>query len=162
MNWQEYVAFLTGWASSSEWDCSFKRVTESGNTVFLELEERSRIGDFSNSVNSASIYEFNDAGKITRIGVYLQMALPDPEMLASYSDVETSSTRPDRKAGRAEAFQGDHRGAVLRGGRSAGRVFVEAAEDQEDRAGRAVDVDAGRQCVLAGALFENFADEAAP
>ena len=90
MNWQECVAFLTGWASSSEWDCSFKRVTESGNTVFLELEERSRIGDFSNSVNSASIYEFNDAGKITRIGVYLQMALPDPEMLASYSDVEIS------------------------------------------------------------------------
>ena len=90
MNWQEYVAFLTGWASSSEWDCSFKRVTESGNTVFLELEERSRIGDFSNSVNSASIYEFDDGGKITRIDVYLQMALPDPEMLASYSDVEIS------------------------------------------------------------------------
>ena len=90
MNWQEYVALLTGWASSSEWDCSFKRVTESGNTVFLELEERSRIGDFSNSVNSASIYEFDDGGKITRIDVYLQMALPDPEMLASYSDVEIS------------------------------------------------------------------------
>ena len=90
MNWQEYVAFLTGWASSSEWDCSFKRVTESGNTVFLELEERSRIGDFSNSVNSASIYEFDNGGKITRIDVYLQMALPDPEMLASYSDVEIS------------------------------------------------------------------------
>lgn len=90
MNWQEYVAFLTGWASSSEWDCSFKRVTESGNTVFLELEERSRIGDFSNSVNSASIYELDDGGKITRIDVYLQMALPDPEMLASYSDVEIS------------------------------------------------------------------------
>ena len=105
MNWQEYVAFLTGWASSSEWDCSFKRVTESGNTVFLELEERSRIGDFSNSVNSASIYEFNDAGKITRIGVYLQMALPDPEMLASYP-TSRSPTRPDRKAGRAEAVSG--------------------------------------------------------
>lgn len=50
MNWQEYVAFLTGWASSSEWDCSFKRVTESGNTVFLELEERSRIGDISRAL----------------------------------------------------------------------------------------------------------------
>ena len=33
---------------------------------------------------------FNDSGKITRIDVYLQMALPDPEMLASYSDVEIS------------------------------------------------------------------------
>jgi hypothetical protein len=88
MNWQEYVSFLTNWATASEWDSSFKRVTEVGNVVFLELEERSRIGDFSNSVNSVSVYEFNDAGKITHIDVYLQMALPDPDMLASYEGVE--------------------------------------------------------------------------
>ena len=43
---------------------------------------------FSNSVNSVSVYEFNAAGKITHVDVYLQMALPDPEMLASYSEVE--------------------------------------------------------------------------
>jgi hypothetical protein len=90
MNWQEYVGFLTDWAASSEWDCSFKRVTQSGNVVFLELEERSRIGDFSNSVNSVSTYEFNGSGKITRIDVYLQMALPDPDMLAGYDGIEIS------------------------------------------------------------------------
>ena len=88
MNWDEYVAFLTDWATSSEWESEFKRVTEVGDVVFLELEERSRIGDFSNSVNSVSVYEFDDAGKITRIDVYLQMALPDPDMLASYRGVE--------------------------------------------------------------------------
>ena len=88
MNWQEYVTFLTNWASNSEWECSFKRITEAGNVVFLELEERSRIGDFSNSVNSVSVYEFDKAGKITHIDIYLQMALPDPDMLGSYADVE--------------------------------------------------------------------------
>ena len=88
MNWNDYVAFLTGWASNSEWECSFKRISEVGNVVFLELEERSTIGDFSNSVNSVSVYEFNAAGKITHIDVYLQMALPDPDMLASYAGVE--------------------------------------------------------------------------
>lgn len=88
MNWAEYVSFLTNWATSSEWDSSFKRVTEVGNVVFLELEERSRIGEFSNSVNSLSVYEFDAVGKITRIDVYLQMALPDPDMLASYEGVE--------------------------------------------------------------------------
>ncbi|GAY18147.1 hypothetical protein [Mycobacterium sp. shizuoka-1] len=88
MNWDEYVAFLTNWATSSEWESEFKRVTEAGDVVFLELEERSRIGDFSNSVNSVSVYEFDAAGKITRIDVYLQMALPDPDMLASYRGVE--------------------------------------------------------------------------
>lgn len=88
MNWQEYVTFLTNWASNSEWECSFKRITEAGDVVFLELEERSRIGDFSNSVNSLSVYEFDKAGKITHIDIYLQMALPDPDMLGSYADVE--------------------------------------------------------------------------
>lgn len=90
MNWEDYVSFLTNWATSSQWECSFKRITESGNVVYLELEERSRIGDFSNSVNSVSVYEFNEAGKIVHVDIYLQMALPDPDMLSSYSGVDIS------------------------------------------------------------------------
>ncbi len=90
MDWKQYVDFLTNWATSSEWDCSFKRVTEAANVVFLELEERSKIGSFESSVNSVSVYEFNPAGKITHVDVYLQMALPDPDMLASYEGVEIS------------------------------------------------------------------------
>lgn len=88
MTWQDYAEFLTNWATSSNWECSFKRITESGNVVFLELEERSRIGDFDNSVNSMSVYEFDDAGKIIRIDVYLQMALPSADMLKSYDGVQ--------------------------------------------------------------------------
>jgi hypothetical protein len=88
MTWPEYVSFLTNWASSSEWECSFRRITEHGNVVFLELEERSRVGAFSNAVNSMTVYEFTEAGSIARIDVYLQMALPDPDMLKSYDGVE--------------------------------------------------------------------------
>jgi hypothetical protein len=88
MNWDTYIAFLTNWATSSEWESELKRVTEAGSVVFLELKERSRIGEFSNSVNSVSVYEFDQSGKITRIDVYLQMAVPDPDMLASYEGVE--------------------------------------------------------------------------
>lgn len=87
MNYAEYVAFLTGWAMSSEWECSFKRVTEHDGVVFLELEERSRIGDYSSVVNSMSVYEFNAAGKIRHIDIYLQMELPPQEMLQSYEGV---------------------------------------------------------------------------
>src|SRR5215510_3352788 len=46
MKWPEYVDFLTNWATSSEWECSFRRITETNGLVFLELEERSAIGDF--------------------------------------------------------------------------------------------------------------------
>ncbi|MFT3931209.1 MAG: hypothetical protein QM709_13025 [Spongiibacteraceae bacterium] len=84
MTWQDYVDFLSSWATSSEWDCSFKRISEVGSVVFLELEERSRIGSFQSVVNSLSVYEFNGAGKVNHIAVYLQMELPDPEMLKSY------------------------------------------------------------------------------
>ena len=80
MRWPDYVDFLTGWARSSEWECSFKRITETADRVFLELEERSTVGDFSSVVNSLSVYEFNDAGKITHIDLYLQMAMPNTNM----------------------------------------------------------------------------------
>ncbi|WP_024801697.1 hypothetical protein [Nocardia sp. BMG51109] len=88
MTWAEYTAFLTGWAPSAQWDCTFKRITEHGDVVFLELEERSAIGDFTSVVNSMSVYEFDAAGKITHIDVYLQMELPKPEMLAAYDGAD--------------------------------------------------------------------------
>lgn len=90
MNWQEYTTFLTNWASSAQWDCSFKRVSEAGGVVFLELEERSQVGDFASVVNSMSVYEFDDAGKIVHIDVYLQMELPSPELLAGYDGVDVA------------------------------------------------------------------------
>ena len=90
MGWSHYVEFLTNWATSSEWACSFKRITETAGLVFLELEERSRIGDFSNVVNSLSVYEFTDAGRIRHIDLYLQMTPPQPEMLKSFEGVGLS------------------------------------------------------------------------
>ncbi len=76
MDWDAYVAFLTGWASSSEWECTFKRITEHDGLVFLELEERSVVGDFRSVVNSLSVYEFGPDDRIRRLDLYLQMALP--------------------------------------------------------------------------------------
>ncbi|MDV3125865.1 hypothetical protein M1247_13130 [Mycobacterium sp. 21AC1] len=90
MRWDEYVAFLTGWAANAEWECTFKRITESDGLVFLELEEHSVVGEFDSMVNSLSVYEFGDTGKITHIDVYLQMALPSADMLKSYDGVEIS------------------------------------------------------------------------
>lgn len=90
MDWPAYIDFLTNWATSSEWECSLRRVTETPDAVFLELEERSRIGEFANVVNSLSVYEFTDAGKIRHIDLYLQMELPPAEMLKSFEGAEFS------------------------------------------------------------------------
>ena len=90
MNWADYIAFLTPWAMHSGWEGSFKRVTESGNVVLLELEERSEVGGFSSVVNSVSVYEFGLSGKIEHLDIYLQMPMPDPAMLANYADIKIS------------------------------------------------------------------------
>ncbi|HET6950300.1 MAG TPA: hypothetical protein VFI47_07995 [Acidimicrobiales bacterium] len=87
MDWDEYVGFLTRWAPTAEWECSFKRITEISNLVFLELEERSRMGDVSSTVNSVSVFEFDDAGKIRHIDIYLQMPIPAEFMPDSYAGV---------------------------------------------------------------------------
>ena len=76
MDWAGYTAFLTGWATTSDWECTFKRITEHDDLVFLELEERSVVGDFRSVVNSLSVYQFSDDGRIRRLDLYLQMALP--------------------------------------------------------------------------------------
>ena len=83
MQWSDYVRFLTDWATSSQWECSFKRITETEDLVFLELEERSTVNDYTSSVNSISVYDFDDTGKITHVDVYLQMVLPNRDVRKS-------------------------------------------------------------------------------
>ncbi|MGW4099651.1 MULTISPECIES: hypothetical protein [unclassified Mycobacterium] len=90
MNWDEYTDFMTNWASASEWDGLFKRVSEVDGVVYLELEEHTKMGDFESVVNSISVYEFTAEDKIRHIDLYLQMALPNTEMLTSYEGVEIS------------------------------------------------------------------------
>lgn len=76
MDWAGYVEFLTGWASTSEWECTFRRITEHGNLVFLELEERSVVGEYRSVVNTLSVYGFGDDDRIVSLDVYLQMEFP--------------------------------------------------------------------------------------
>lgn len=75
VDWKQYAAILTQWATTSEWECSFKRVTEDAGRVFLELEERSKVGDNRDVVNSLTVYEFNAAGKLRHLDIYLQRAM---------------------------------------------------------------------------------------
>src|SRR4051812_33915758 len=44
-NWPQYREFLTEFATAAEWEGTFKRISEVPNLVFLELEERTRMGD---------------------------------------------------------------------------------------------------------------------
>lgn len=87
MDWPTYAGFLTDWAKSSEWECSFKRVTEHDGVVWLELEERSKHDGVWGAINSTSVYEFDDAGRIRHLDIYLQMKLPEAAMPEFYREL---------------------------------------------------------------------------
>lgn len=71
--WPQYRDLLTRWAGSTEFWSRFRRITEAGNLVFLELEEHNTPKDGPESVvNSVSVYEFDAAGKLVHLDIYLQ------------------------------------------------------------------------------------------
>lgn len=73
MTYQDMKNFLKKWGLTSYWEGSFKRATEHDNVVFLELEERNTHNGITIIVNTVSVYEFNDEGKIRHLDVYIQM-----------------------------------------------------------------------------------------
>jgi hypothetical protein len=91
VNWDEYAEMLANWAISSQWECSFKRITEVGRLVFQELEERSKVGDQRSTVNSVSVYEFDENDKITHLDIYLQMKPAEIEMARAGGWAEASA-----------------------------------------------------------------------
>ena len=95
MTWQQYIELLTRWAAGgAQWEGSFKRVTEHDRVVFLELEERTRQGEHLSVINSNSVYEFNAAGKVVHLDIYLQMRPMHPDMMKAYDGVLPSSDTP--------------------------------------------------------------------
>lgn len=75
MDWPAYRAMLTAWGTSTEFWSSFRRISEVGKVVFLELEEHNTPAGMAETVvNSLSVYEFDDAGLLVHLDIYLQIA----------------------------------------------------------------------------------------
>ena len=71
--WAEYRELLNKWGGATEFWSEFRRITEAGNLVFLELTEHNTPKDGPESVvNSVSLYEFDGAGKLVHLDIYLQ------------------------------------------------------------------------------------------
>ena len=72
-DWRAYTDMLTQWAGSTDsFETRVHRVSESGNLVYYEIEERHQRGDNVSVVNSLTVFEFGDDAKIRRLAVYLQ------------------------------------------------------------------------------------------
>lgn len=74
-NWQQYTEMLTRWAAATEsFATTVRRISESSTLVYFEIEERHFRGDDIHVVNSMTVFEFNEAGKIRHLDAYLQQA----------------------------------------------------------------------------------------
>lgn len=74
MDWQQYREMLTKWASATVFETTLHRIAELPGLVYLEVEERHIRDDQVAVVNSMTVFEFNEAGAIRRLDVYLQQA----------------------------------------------------------------------------------------
>jgi hypothetical protein len=74
-NWEQYTEMLTRWASATDsFETTVRRISESRGLVYFEVEERHFRAGKVNVVNSMTVFEFNDDGKIRHLDVYLQRA----------------------------------------------------------------------------------------
>ncbi len=75
IDWQQYKKYISQYAAHTSWDGKLRRVTEVPGLVILELEEHNTVNGVTDISNTVTIYEFNDAGKIDHLDVYV-MPLP--------------------------------------------------------------------------------------
>jgi hypothetical protein len=72
-DWTQYREFLSGWASGgTRFEKTVFRVTEVGDTVFREIEERHYRGEEFIRKNVMAVFRFNAEGKIVRLHIYEQ------------------------------------------------------------------------------------------
>ena len=61
------------WAPATDFRSRFRRISEVGNLVFLELEEHNTPpGGAESVVNSLTLCEFDDAARLVHLDIYLQ------------------------------------------------------------------------------------------
>lgn len=73
MGWDVYRGLLMMWGTTTDFWSEFHRISEVGNRVFLELTEHNTPrGGAESVVNSCTVYQFDDAGKLIELGIYLQ------------------------------------------------------------------------------------------
>lgn len=70
--WATYRDYVTKYAGHTRWEGTLRRITEAPNLVVLELEERNTRGGETDVSHTVTIYEFNAAGKLRHLDVYVR------------------------------------------------------------------------------------------
>jgi hypothetical protein len=69
--WQQYKSMIAQYGAMTDWEGTLRRITEAAGIVFLELEERNTMHGVMDVSNTVTIYNFNQAGKLCNLDVYV-------------------------------------------------------------------------------------------
>lgn len=72
LDWDQYLQFNIGWAGGTQFEMTVFHITEAGNSVFQEIEERHYHGDTFIRKNVIAVYRFNADNKIVHLDIYEQ------------------------------------------------------------------------------------------
>ncbi|MCW1428945.1 hypothetical protein [Novosphingobium sp. JCM 18896] len=73
LDWPAYTEFLTGWArGGTQFEFTQFHITEVGDAVFQEIEERHQRGDQFIKKNVIAVYRFTPEDKIRHLDIYEQ------------------------------------------------------------------------------------------
>jgi len=73
LDWTQYKNFLTNWAAGgTKFEMTEFYVSEIGNAVFQEIEERHHRGDTFIRKNVIAVYRFDDQNRIVHLDIYEQ------------------------------------------------------------------------------------------
>ncbi len=71
IGWQQYKKYISQYAGGTSWEGTLRHITEVPGRVILELEERNTKDGVTDVSNTVTIYDFNDAGKLCHLDVYV-------------------------------------------------------------------------------------------
>jgi len=73
LNWPEYREFMTSWASGgTRFEFTQFRISELGDSVFQEIEERHFRGNDFIRKNVIAVYRFDENNRIVHLDIYEQ------------------------------------------------------------------------------------------
>ena len=70
MDWAQSVELMDQMVRIADFHCELARVNEVDNMAFLELRERAAMNGQAMEMTTMAVFEFNQAGKITRLDFY--------------------------------------------------------------------------------------------
>jgi hypothetical protein len=71
IDWKTYRDYITQYGGATHWEATLRHITEQGNRVVLELQERNTREGFTHIAKTVMAYGFNNEGRVKTLDVYV-------------------------------------------------------------------------------------------